>query len=177
MIAPELINLTSLPSVALCNRAILPPVSAIYFCLDADENLLYIGKAANLASRWQQHHRQNQLGAIADVKIAYLTIDAPDLLPEIEAKLIKQFNPSLNRSEVKGGGQIKVRVEIDVPDLGQRIRDARHESGRSITQLAAEADISVANWYAVEQERIKVLPLTTLRRIEQVLGVDFGVEP
>ncbi|PHM10984.1 helix-turn-helix domain-containing protein [Nostoc sp. 'Peltigera malacea cyanobiont' DB3992] len=37
--------------------------------------------------------------------------------------------------------------------------------------MAAEADISVANWYAIEQERIKVLPLPTLRRIEQVLGV------
>ena len=70
---------------------------------------------------------------------------------------------------------MKVGWEIDVPGLGQRIRDARHESGRTITQLAAEADISVANWYAIEQERIKVLPITTLRRIEQVLGIDFGV--
>ena len=70
---------------------------------------------------------------------------------------------------------MKVGWEIDVPGLGQRIRDARYESGRTITQLAAEADISVANWYAIEQERIKVLPITTLRRIEQVLGIDFGV--
>ncbi|WP_242038014.1 MULTISPECIES: helix-turn-helix domain-containing protein [Nostocales] len=72
---------------------------------------------------------------------------------------------------------MKVGWEIEVPELGQRIRDARHESGRTITQLAAEADISVANWYAIEQERIKVLPIATLRRIEQVLGVEFGVQP
>ncbi|WP_230966784.1 MULTISPECIES: helix-turn-helix transcriptional regulator [Nostoc] len=72
---------------------------------------------------------------------------------------------------------MKVGWEIDVPELGQRIRDARHKSGRTITQLAAEADISVANWYAIEQERIKVLPLPTLRRIEQVLGIEFGVQP
>lgn len=72
---------------------------------------------------------------------------------------------------------MKVSLEpIDVPDLGQRIRDARHKTDRTITQLAAEADISVANWYAIEQERVKVLPITTLRRIEQVLGVSFGVE-
>lgn len=70
---------------------------------------------------------------------------------------------------------MKVGLEINVPDLGQRIRDARHKTGRTITQLAAEADISVANWYAIEQERVKVLPLTTLRRIEQVLKFDFGV--
>ncbi len=70
---------------------------------------------------------------------------------------------------------MKVGLEINVPDLGQRIRDTRHKSGRTITQLAAEADISVANWYAIEQERVKVLPVTTLRRIEQVLKFDFGV--
>ncbi len=70
---------------------------------------------------------------------------------------------------------MKVGLEINVPDLGQRIRDARHKTGRTITQLAAEADISVANWYAIEQERVKVLPLTTLRRIEQVLKFDFGI--
>jgi len=71
---------------------------------------------------------------------------------------------------------MKVGFELDVPGLGQRIRDARHKTGRAITQLAAEADISVANWYAIEQERVKVLPVTTLQRIEQVLKVDFGVE-
>lgn len=71
---------------------------------------------------------------------------------------------------------MKVGLEIDVPRLGQRIRDTRHKTGRTITQLAAEADISVANWYAIEQERVKVLPITTLRRIEQVLNFDFGVK-
>lgn len=71
---------------------------------------------------------------------------------------------------------MKVGFEINVPGLGQRIRDARHKTGRTITQLAAEADISVANWYAIEQERVKVLPITTLKRIEQVLGVNFEVE-
>lgn len=71
---------------------------------------------------------------------------------------------------------MKVGLEVDVPELGQRIRDTRHKTGRTITQLAAEADISVANWYAIEQERVKVLPITTLRRIEQVLKFDFGVK-
>lgn len=72
---------------------------------------------------------------------------------------------------------MKVGFEIDVPELGQRIREARHSCGRTITQLAAEADISVANWYAIEQERVKVLPINTLQRIEQVLGVKFEDRP
>ncbi|MGL5805749.1 MAG: helix-turn-helix domain-containing protein [Xenococcaceae cyanobacterium] len=71
---------------------------------------------------------------------------------------------------------MKVGLEIDVPKLGQRIREIRHQTGRTITQLAADADLSVANWYAIEQERVKVLPIATLKRIERVLGVDFEVE-
>lgn len=72
---------------------------------------------------------------------------------------------------------MKVGFEIDVPELGQRIREARHRSSSTITQLAALADISVANWYAIEQERVKVLPINTLKRIEQVLGVKFEDRP
>ncbi|MEM9566682.1 MAG: helix-turn-helix transcriptional regulator [Cyanobacteria bacterium P01_E01_bin.34] len=70
---------------------------------------------------------------------------------------------------------MKVGFERDYPNLAERIRKARQASNQSITKLAAAADVSVSNWYAIEQERIKVLPIQTLRRMEQVLGVDFGV--
>lgn len=70
---------------------------------------------------------------------------------------------------------MKVGFERDYPDLAERIRTARLASDKPITKLAAAADVSVSNWYAIEQERIKVLPVQTLRRMEQVLGVDFGV--
>lgn len=42
-----------------------------------------------------------------------------------------------------------------------------------VTQPAFEANISVTNWYAIEQERVKVLLIRTLWRIEQVLDVSF----
>lgn len=79
---------------------------------------------------------------------------------------------------IQGRSAMKVglQIEIEVPDLGQRIREKRLSSDRTITQLSAQADISVANWYAIETERVKVLPVATLRRIEKVLGVSFGVE-
>lgn len=70
---------------------------------------------------------------------------------------------------------MKVGFEVDVPNLGSLIREARHASDKSITKLAAASDISVANWYAIEQERIKVLPVSTLRRIEEVLEIQFDV--
>jgi hypothetical protein len=42
----------SLPSVACSHRALLPYPKAIYFVLSNDE-VVYIGKAARLASRWK----------------------------------------------------------------------------------------------------------------------------
>lgn len=177
MIQPSTINPLTLPSVPLGKRSQLPTIACIYFAIDSQDVVQYIGRSVNLQQRWVQHHRQRHLETMSSIRIAWLIIDTPELLPGIEAALINWFAPPLNGSDFLPSGGMKVGWEIEVPELGQRIRDARHESGRTITQLAAEADISVANWYAIEQERIKVLPIATLRRIEQVLGVEFGVQP
>jgi transcriptional regulator with XRE-family HTH domain len=71
--------------------------------------------------------------------------------------------------------RMKVGVEIDVPGLGEKIRDARKASTLGLTQLAANAGLSVSGWYSIEQERVKILPLETLRNIEAALGCTFEV--
>jgi transcriptional regulator with XRE-family HTH domain len=72
---------------------------------------------------------------------------------------------------------MKVRRTIDkeVPHLGQKIRQAREASGRSVESLIKEAGISRVYWYDIENENVRALPEETLRRIEQTLGVDLGV--
>lgn len=65
-------------------------------------------------------------------------------------------------------------VEVEVPELGKRIREARKGDARSVTQIAAAAGMSVQNWYRIEDEK-QSLPEETLRLIEAVLGVDFGI--
>ncbi len=72
---------------------------------------------------------------------------------------------------------MKVRQvkEIEAQGLGQKIKKARKKDQRPLTELAAIAEMTTANWYAIESEEIKSLPEETLRRIEKVLGVDFGV--
>jgi transcriptional regulator with XRE-family HTH domain len=67
-------------------------------------------------------------------------------------------------------------TEIDVPGLGQQIKQARESDGRKLTRICAEVGMTTANWYKIEGEDTKALPLETLRRIEEVLGVNFGVE-
>jgi transcriptional regulator with XRE-family HTH domain len=70
---------------------------------------------------------------------------------------------------------VKITYTKDFPGLGKQIRDYRRQSNKSLTQLAADAGISVPHWNRIENEKIGELPLATLRGIEKSLGVDLGV--
>lgn len=73
---------------------------------------------------------------------------------------------------------MKVRkvIEIEVPKLGDRIRQAREADSRSLAEICRQIPMSTMNWYRIEAEETKALPVETLQRIEEVLGVDFGVK-
>jgi len=96
MINPSELNLLVLPSVALSDWKQLPCTPCIYFAIDSFGAVQYIGRSVNPRSRWARHHRRNQLDAIGNVCIAYLSVDLPELLPEIEEALIAWFKPPLN---------------------------------------------------------------------------------
>lgn len=64
---------------------------------------------------------------------------------------------------------------IDVPNLGQRIKRVREADPRSLKSICETIGMSQMNWYRIEKEE-QDLPELTLRKIEQVLGVNFGVE-
>jgi transcriptional regulator with XRE-family HTH domain len=73
--------------------------------------------------------------------------------------------------------QVVRTIEVDAPNLGEQIKEARisaQRNGKSLTKIAAEAEMSVQNWYRIEQERQK-LPEETLLLIEKALGVNFGI--
>jgi len=111
VINPSELNLSALPSMPLENRLSLPQSSGIYFAIDSQNTIQYIGRAVNINQRWTQHHRYYQLSQMGSVRIAYLTADA-DLLPSIESALIQWFNPALNGSDVKVGSNGKIRVSL-----------------------------------------------------------------
>ena len=71
--------------------------------------------------------------------------------------------------------KISVIRVYEVEGLGDRIRRERKASPKTITQLAAEAGISVAYWNRIETEKLVSLPIETLRAIEKVLEVSLGV--
>lgn len=72
--------------------------------------------------------------------------------------------------------KVKKVLEIDVPGLGSRIRQARETDSRSLAEICRQVGMTTMNWYRIENEETKALPIETLQSIEEVLGVDFGVK-
>lgn len=74
--------------------------------------------------------------------------------------------------------QVKRVVEIinDFPGLGQRIRQAREQDERSLSQICRECGVSRSYWYQLESEDMRS-PATEeiIRKIENALGIDLGV--
>jgi transcriptional regulator with XRE-family HTH domain len=69
-----------------------------------------------------------------------------------------------------------IKQEVDAPGLGEQIKKAREADERSVTQLAKAVGISRNYWYQLEAEAVLGgVAEDTLRKIEEVLSVDFGV--
>lgn len=71
--------------------------------------------------------------------------------------------------------QIERVIRVDAPGIGAKIKEVRERDPRSVEELAKAAEMTRANWYRIEREENDVLPEATLRKIEEVLGVDFGI--
>jgi transcriptional regulator with XRE-family HTH domain len=66
--------------------------------------------------------------------------------------------------------------EIEIEGLGERIKQARLDSRKSLEQICDEVGVSRTYWYDIEKETVRgALSIENLRKIEEVLGVEFGV--
>lgn len=75
--------LSSIPSLHITERAKLPLSPGIYFVYTPDHTLLYIGKADNLRTRWNSHHKyQYFIESSMECRIGYFTFDSTDNLKE-----------------------------------------------------------------------------------------------
>ncbi|MBD6620014.1 helix-turn-helix transcriptional regulator [Komarekiella sp. 'clone 1'] len=72
--------------------------------------------------------------------------------------------------------RIRQVKEVEIEGLGERIKQARLNSTKSLEQICEEVEVSRTYWYDIEKETLKgALSVENLRKIEEVLGVDFGV--
>lgn len=180
MIEPSTINPLTLPSVPLEMRSHLPRTGAIYFVINAQDAIQYIGLSKNLWQRWTNHHTLTRLRKSQGVRLAWVDISDISLLESLESALIEWFNPPLNKSPKTVFHKIGLRIrqvkEIEIKGLGERIKQARLGSDKSLEQICDEVGVSRTYWYDVEKETLKgALSIENLRKIEEVLRVDFGI--
>lgn len=132
MINPSELKLDTLPSVALEDRKQLPAEPCIYFAIDSQGTVQYIGQSVNPKRRWIKHHRQDLLNEMSPIRITYLRCDV-DLLTPIEEALIEQFNPPLNGhrySRPKGKAvSLEFRLRWRLNEVMARLRITNQELG------------------------------------------------
>lgn len=115
-------DLFKLPYVDLTQLEKLPTCSAIYFAIDSQNRILYVGLSLNLAERWKTHHRLYQLKEIHEknaVRIAWLVWTKEDL-STAERYFIDLYQPLLNGTKVKNSKIIP--SEVILRELLEQIR-------------------------------------------------------
>ncbi len=66
--------------------------------------------------------------------------------------------------------------EVEAPDLASRLKVARESDKRSLAEVCRQVGVSPQYWYGLEKGAVSTMSFETLRKIEEVLGVDFGVK-
>ena len=110
----EYVCVDSLPSVALNEHALLPRESGIYFVLNAEGGVQYIGRTVNLHARWRDHHRIKQYSKMAVVRIAWLTVSNAALLPSIEKACIAYYQPPDNDTYLDPDDAVNVSSHVTI---------------------------------------------------------------
>lgn len=67
---------------------------------------------------------------------------------------------------------------VDIPDLHERIRQARITIGgrKSLSALCREAKVSRTKWYELEARSDTSVTWEMLQRIQSALETDFGIQ-
>jgi hypothetical protein len=152
----------TLPSVPLKNRSKLPAEPCIYFAIDSQDVIQYIGRTVNAKARWTRHHRRFDLEMIGGVKIAYLMVDK-SLLNEVEKALINWFDPPLNirnspsgtpRPKVFSAENARQSTTMYLPVDTSTIRMLVPKDWRDVAkELAAERNMSMTVFLALLAEK------------------------
>jgi hypothetical protein len=88
-------SIGQLQSVELAGVSHLPEISAVYFAVERNGQVQYIGQTKNLKDRWSRHERYGQLAQKDRVKVFYLPCDYEVLL-HVERLMIYEYSPTLN---------------------------------------------------------------------------------
>jgi DNA-binding Xre family transcriptional regulator len=170
-IAPDSINVSTLPFVLLEERASLPTTPCIYFAIDSQGVVQYIGRSKNLRRRWKSHDKGIDLACMGGIRIAYLEVSAIDLLPEIEAALIEWFKPPLNERS----GRIKREEKPEKPlSICWRLAEVMQDRRINTTALAERTGINISTISKLKWKMPSRIDKTTLWKLCKALRCQPG---
>lgn len=96
-----------LPFVPFEERQKLPKQPGIYYVVDSDDVIVYIGKTNNLRTRWAYHHRAFQVSK--GVYRIFWQLVALEKLSKAERAAVRIYGPMWNDTVVERGPR-KVKV-------------------------------------------------------------------
>ena len=134
------LDINALSHTFYSNRSELPKSGAVYFVVDSDETIIYIGRTGNLHSRlYGKHHKKEHF---SDKRIYWINSSDADFLSRIEAACIAFFEPELNAVKGSAGrrsSETKVSVTVSItpsdlalflainPNLSKALRQVAQE--------------------------------------------------
>lgn len=66
-----------------------------------------------------------------------------------------------------------IKSEREIPDLHQKIRDARLAAKFTVQYCSSAAGVSRQYWAMIESNRAEAISIELLRKIETLLGASF----
>lgn len=152
MIPVDALDLATLPSVAHTALHDAPDLSAVYFVLDADGHVLYIGATISLWQRWNasQHHQHNNLVTHAFWALAWLSVPSKDL-GEVEAQAIAHFRPLYNGKKIPDPRYCNLKITAKSLRLVRLIAVHRNEKQYAVLERLLEAEWSRLNITTTEE--------------------------
>ena len=114
---------SSIPSLHITERAKLPSTPGIYFVYTPDHKLLYLGKADNLRTRWNSHHKyQYFIESSMECRIGYFSFDSVDSFSEtIEDFKAEPVETTTNKALVTADQFSELKQELET--LKKRFND------------------------------------------------------
>lgn len=158
MFDPQTIPLLTLPSVAFDNRKALPTYAAIYFVLNAQGTVLYIGQTQCLFQRWQGHFFARFRAHHAS-RIAWLVMSDDTLLKPVEKACIAYFDPLCNTRKGRAPDEL-IQTTLRVrPEVFRKAQFYLHEDDSNINEFCAKQ----LEQYIEKRERRAPSPLVEQR--------------
>ena len=146
------VDVSILPWLPLFANSAFPSQPCIYFVMDSQLSVKYIGRTLDTFYRWGSHHKFDELIKIEGARIAYLFLDEPELI-KAEALLIRRFEPPLNQVRPTGNSVGHGQKEAPFSSIPLQLKILFERTDLTIAKAARKVSQSQAQGYKSAHKR------------------------